>query len=194
MTLRSEFAKAPGNDRRFGELSKRWGWLLALGLLLIVLGLIGLSMEAALTIVSILYYGVLLLIAGGAQIAQAASCRGWQSILMHVLIALLYLGAGIICIVDPLAASAALTLLIAIALIAIGVARIVIALSARGGSNWLLLLLGGGLAVLLGLVIAAHWPFSGLWVIGLFVAIELIVQGWTCVMIALAARAYQKSA
>lgn len=60
----------------------------------------------------------------------------------------------------------------------IGVGRIVMAIQARGARSWVVLLLTGGLAVLLGLMIAVRWPVSGLWVIGLFVAIELIVQGW----------------
>ena len=37
-------------------------------------------------------------------------------------------------------------------------------------------------------MIAVRWPVTGLWVIGLFVAIEMIVNGWSCVFMALAAR------
>ena len=49
-------------------------------------------------------------------------------------------------------------------------------------------LLGGIAALALGFMIIARWPVSRLWVIGLFVAIELIVNGWSCVFIALAAK------
>lgn len=34
----------------------------------------------------------------------------------------------------------------------------------------------------------SEWPVSGFWVIGLFVAIELILNGWSYVFVALAAR------
>jgi uncharacterized membrane protein HdeD (DUF308 family) len=37
-------------------------------------------------------------------------------------------------------------------------------------------------------MILARWPVSGLWVIGLFVAIEMIFGGWTYIFIALGAR------
>ena len=37
-------------------------------------------------------------------------------------------------------------------------------------------------------MIVLQWPVSGLWVIGLFVAIELILNGWSYVFVALAAR------
>jgi len=43
-------------------------------------------------------------------------------------------------------------------------------------------------SIVLGGIIVLQWPVSGLWVIGLFVAIELILNGWSYVFVALAAR------
>ena len=57
-----------GGLDHFGDLSKRWGWLLALGIVFIVLGLIGIGMAFALTIASLIVFGVLLLIGGAVQI------------------------------------------------------------------------------------------------------------------------------
>jgi len=48
---------------------------------------------------------------------------------------------------------------------------------------------GGIAAIVLGALIAADWPGSSFFVIGLFIAIELIVNGWTMIALALAARA-----
>lgn len=70
----------------------------------------------------------------------------------------------------------------------IGILRIGMALQLRGFRNWIWPLLGGIIAILLGVMIVAGWPFSGLWVIGLFVAIEIIIDGWTCIVIALTAK------
>jgi uncharacterized membrane protein HdeD (DUF308 family) len=47
--------------------------------------------------------------------------------------------------------------------------------------------------VLGGLMILMEWPQSGLWIIGLFIAIELIFNGWSYVFVALAARASAKN-
>jgi uncharacterized membrane protein HdeD (DUF308 family) len=44
--------------------------------------------------------------------------------------------------------------------------------------------LDGAITLLLGLLVLAQWPVSGLWVIGLFVGIDLIFYG--CAWIALA--------
>jgi uncharacterized membrane protein HdeD (DUF308 family) len=84
----------------FGTLKKNWGWLLALGIVSIVLGTIGLYMTFALTLATVLFFGALILVGGLFQLIQAFSCKGWKSVLGHVLIALLYIAAGILIIKD----------------------------------------------------------------------------------------------
>ena len=172
----------------FGELRERWGWLLALGVLLVIFGTIGLGMEVVLTIASVLVYGVLALIGGVLQIVQAFRSRGWKSVTAHTAIGILYVLAGIVIWDDPLMASAVLTLVIAAALLAIGVVRVVVAIQHREMANWGWVLFGGIVAIVLGLIIAAHWPVSGLWVIGTFVAIEMLFNGWSLILVALAAK------
>lgn len=172
----------------FGELQKYWGWLLALGILCLILGTIGFWMTFGLTLASVLFFGVLLIVGGLSQLIQAFQCKGWKSVLWHVLIALLYVAAGIVIIVDPILASMTLTLMLAWILITVGVFRIIMAFQLRPVAGWFWPLLSGIVSILLGGMIIAQWPVSGLWVIGLFVAIELIFNGWAYVFIALAAR------
>jgi uncharacterized membrane protein HdeD (DUF308 family) len=175
----------------FGNLSQKWGWLLALGLIQLILGIIGLGMTFGLTLVTILVYGIFLLIGGGAQIVQIFVARGWKGIVMHLLIAVLYVLAGIIIIANPLAASLILTLFIGFVLLTTGVLRSIMAFRFKRFKNWFWPLLSGMVSILLGLMIINQWPVSGLWVIGLFVAVELMVNGWSSIMIALVARKAQ---
>jgi uncharacterized membrane protein HdeD (DUF308 family) len=167
---------------------KNWGWLLALGILFIVLGTIGLGMTFALTVASVLFFGVLLLIGGGAQFIEAFQHKGWKSTLWNILIALLYIVAGLMALYDPVGASVALTLVIAAALVTIGVFRIIMAFQLKPARGWWWPLLAGIASLVLGGLIFAEWPVTGLWVIGLFVAIEMIFHGWSYVTIALAAK------
>jgi uncharacterized membrane protein HdeD (DUF308 family) len=171
-----------------GDLIHNWGWLLALGLVLVALGTIGLGMTFWLTLATVFIFGIFLLIAGVLQLVQAIKCRGWRSVLWHVVIAILYVVAGLDIIEDPLRASALLTLLLGGALIGIGVVRIVMALQWRGFKNWIWPLIGGIAAIILGFMILTQWPISGFWVIGLFVSIEMIFSGWSYIIIALGAR------
>jgi uncharacterized membrane protein HdeD (DUF308 family) len=173
----------------FGALKKNWGWLLALGIVSIVLGTIGLYMTFALTLATVLFFGALILVGGVLQLIQAFSCKGWKGALGHVLIGLLYIVAGIVILKDPLLASGVLTLVLAGILIAVGVIRITMGIQHRkAASGWYWPVLSGVVSILLGGMIVAHWPVSGLWVIGLFVAIELILNGWSYVFVAVAAR------
>ncbi len=176
----------------FGNLRHTWGWLLALGLLFIILGTIGLGMSFAITMASMLFFGFLMLIGGGMQLGQAFKCHGWKSILWHVGIAILYVIGGIMFINDPTAASAILTFLFAGLLFAIGMLRILMAFHIKGVKGWWWPLLGGIASIILAILILAEWPSSGTWVIGLFIAIDMIMHGWSYIFIALAAKASAK--
>ena len=177
------------HERLFGELSLSWRWLLAVGVLSIILGVIGLGMTLMLTLASVLYFGVLITIAGAAQVVQAFKCSGWTSLLSHLVIGLLYLAAGIMVVCWPLLASVVLTWILAGILLVVGVLRLVIAVQHRALQGWLGAFLGGVVTIVIGLIILARWPLSSLWVIGLLIAVELIVKGWSEIFVALAARA-----
>ncbi|WP_020504299.1 HdeD family acid-resistance protein [Lamprocystis purpurea] len=184
-----EFAPLPAAEvALFGDLQKNWGWLLAVGILSIALGTIGLGASFGLTLITVLLFGWLLLVAGGFQLVDAFGCAGWKSVLGHVLTALLYILAGYLIVQDPLLASRSFTLIIAGVMIAVGVLRIWMAFQHRVAPGWIWAVLAGLLSILLGGIIIAQWPVSGLWVIGLFVAIELLLNGWAAVFVALAAR------
>jgi uncharacterized membrane protein HdeD (DUF308 family) len=177
----------------FGELRKKWGWLLALGVLLIALGTLGLWMSFAMTLATVMLFGALLVVGGVFQLLNAFQLKGWKSVLWHVLIALLYIAAGFVIFTDPVFASVGLTMALAWILIAVGLLRILMAIQLRPVSGWVWPLVSGLIAILLGGMILAQWPASGFWVIGLFVAIEMIVNGWSSVFVALAAREAAKA-
>lgn len=187
-----QLVEAPVVDTFFGDAKRNWGWLLALGILSIALGTIGLWMTFALTLAGVLLFGVLLLLGGIFQVVDAFKCRGWKGTALHVLIGLIYVAAGAIAVWDPLGAAVALTLLLGAAFIAVGVLRLVMAIQHRRARGWGWALAAGIISLLLGLLIIIGWPVSGLWVIGVFIALELIVNGWTYLFIALAARQMAK--
>lgn len=169
-------------------LQRGWGWLLGLGVLFIVLGSIGLSMVIGVTVASMFFLGVLLLIAGGSQTLDVIKSKEWKCALSHILVAMLYIAAGGLIIYDPLLASSVFTAAIAGVLIVIGVLRIWMAMILRSGEGWGWIFLAGLASLVLGILILLQWPFSGVWFIGLFISIELIICGWTYVFWAFALR------
>ena len=178
------------NDEVFGELKKNWAWMLSLGIVMVMLGVIGLGMTVLFNEIVVMYFGFLLLFGSGVQLMQAFRAEAWTGRVWHVLIALVYIVGGIIAVTEPVIAGMTLALLIAWTLIVIGVLRLFMGLQMRGANGWLWTLLGGVLSVVLGVMIINEWPQSGLWVIGLFVAIEILFAGWSQIMIALAAKNY----
>ncbi len=178
--------KTVGSD--LSRFKRGWGWILGLGILFLVLGIIGLGMVVGLTLASMFFFGILLIIAGLSHVVDVFKNCHWKGILGHALIAVLYIAGGCTVLYDPFLASTLITGILAGVLIVIGVTRIVMAITLKNAKGWGWLLLAGLSAIILGILIIAQWPISGLWVIGLFIAIEMIINGWTYIFIALALR------
>jgi uncharacterized membrane protein HdeD (DUF308 family) len=164
----------------FGDARKNWGWLLGMGVLSVVLGIVGLWMAVFLTLAGVLLFAVLLGAGGVVQLVDAFKCRDWKGTLINALIGLIYLAVGILMVFEPLRAAVALTLILGVAFIVIGLLR--------DSVGWGWALAGGVVSILLGVVVMAGWPVSGLWVIGVIIAVELLVNGWTYIFFGLAAR------
>jgi uncharacterized membrane protein HdeD (DUF308 family) len=88
----------------------------------------------------------------------------------------------------PRLAAVSLTLLLGSMFIAVGILRAIMAFQVKPAKGWWWPLVSGLISLLLGGLILAEWPQSGLFIIGLFIAIELIFNGWSYLFIALAAR------
>lgn len=89
---------------------------------------------------------------------------------------------------NPIQAELILTLIIAGILVLVGLTRVVMALGMRQSGSWFLPFVSGLISVVLGVMILVQWPVSGLWVIGLFVSVELIVNGWSYIFLGLRAK------
>jgi uncharacterized membrane protein HdeD (DUF308 family) len=77
--------------------------------------------------------------------------------------------------------------LMAIFFILTGIFRFILALWMRL-PNWGWECINGIVTMILGIIIWEQWPISGMWVIGLFIGIDLIISGWAWIMLSLAAR------
>ena len=176
-------------DQVSGKIRKNRGWLLFMGIVMVVLGTIGLTMEVSLTVVSVLYFGFLVVFGGVVMLIDAFKAGAWQSKIWHVLMALVYIAAGIVMIINPAASAVWITLFLAGFFVVTGVFRLIIGFQSRATvSSWGWIVFAGLISIALGGIIFAQWPVSGLWVIGMFVAIELIIQGFSMISIAWAAR------
>jgi uncharacterized membrane protein HdeD (DUF308 family) len=116
-------------------------------------------------------------IAGAAQTVHAA--RSWSGFLFDLLTGLLYLAAGIVLWLNPVGGAVTLTAILAVVLALDGVFRSILAFQVRPRTGWVWLLLGGIVSIILGLMIWRQLPSSALWILGLFLGLNLILSGLT---------------
>lgn len=184
-------ALAP-QDRNPSELLRHLplkpGWLIGLGIALIILGLVALGYIVGATVASVVYVGVLMAIGGVLQLVHAWSTKGWKGFLLWSLSGVLYLLAGVVAISNPLVGATILTLLFGAFLIASGVFRLWVWFQNRAqpGGGWLAF--SGLITLGAGLIIAAGWPGNSIWVLGLILGIDLLTQGWAILLLGLAVK------
>jgi uncharacterized membrane protein HdeD (DUF308 family) len=159
----------------------KWGWFVALGVLLLACSFIAFGNLFIATVVSVYYVGMLMLIGGVIYLVHAFQVRTWEHILTWVLSGLLYTIAGICAFANPVLTSTVLTLLLAVTLVVAGVLRIWVGRRLKSSRGWGWILFGGIVTVLAGVVIVIGWPVNSLWILGMFLAIDLFFQGWTLV-------------
>lgn len=168
-------------------LHKYWGGYLALGVLLVMLGTIAIGSSFLFTIASVMLFGWLLIIGGACSAGHAFWRKRWGGFFVDLLTGILYLVVGFMMVANTEQSAVTITLLIAMFLIFGGVFRIFAGLSVRlPHRGWIVL--NGIICLLLGISIWKSWPWSGFWVIGLFIGIEMIFNGYTLIMLSLAVR------
>ena len=167
-------------------LRAKWGWIVALGVVYVVAGFIALGSVVTATVASVFVVGVMMIVAGVAEIISAFQCKGWGKFLIWALLGVLYIVAGFITFENPLFAAVVLTLMLGAALVASGIVRIFLAFSMKRESPWKWLLLSSLVTMLLGLLILARWPVSGVYVLGIFLGVDLMMAGATWIGLGLA--------
>lgn len=170
-----------------------WAFLLAMGVALMIVGALAIGSSVIATFATVLVFGILMLLGAIFQVVTALWGRSWRGFFLHLLGGVLYLIAGLFMIENPLEAAQSLTFLIAACLLVGGIFRIGLALAERF-EGWGWVLLNGVISVILGVGIWRQWPLDGVWVIGLFVGIEMLFSGLSWVMLGLAVRSGRKAA
>src|SRR5262245_7087252 len=102
-------------------LRAKWGWILALGIVYVVAGWVALGIVVMATVASVFVVGLMMIVAGVAEIINAFQLKGWGSFLLWALLGALYIFAGFITFQNPLFAAVVLTLILGAALVASGI-------------------------------------------------------------------------
>lgn len=165
-------------------------WFIGIGVVLLILGGIAFVDTVVTTLASIIVIGFLLIFSGVAYLAQSFAHRDVEGSRFWItaLMGFLYVLGGILLIQEPATGSVFLTAFLAGCLMASGVMRALWAAGHRYVANWWTLILSAVVALLTGVLIFVTLPWSGLWLIGTFIAIELIFGGISALSFGLSLR------
>lgn len=158
------------------------GWLMALGILNIVLGIFAVIFTGFSTYISVLYIGWLLTFSGLATLyfaLQLKRINGHGSSFIFGVLAVVF---GILMLRDPLHNALFLTMLAATFIFISGVVNLVSCFFAPfKGRRWMVFTSSASIAC--GIMIYAQMPESGTWVLGTLFGIYLVLNGMTQVQI-----------
>jgi uncharacterized membrane protein HdeD (DUF308 family) len=177
---------AQGNPGAYDPL-RHWGWFAVAGVLLLTLGLYAAVDVVVATAATVLLVGTLMVVAGIAQVVVAIRADRWQETLFSILAGVFYIVAGLLAFANPILASAVITILLAVTLLASGVARIAFGLRVRPSAGWGWTVAAGVVSLIAGALIAVGWPGT-IWVIGFILALDIAGQGGALLVTALALR------
>jgi uncharacterized membrane protein HdeD (DUF308 family) len=172
---------------------KNWIWFFLWGMILIILGVCAIGAATFTTLLSVVFLGFIILISGMIIILDSFTFwRKRKGFLLHLLMGILYIVVGFMLINSPLAGSISLTLLLGLFYLVLGLFRLYYSFSLRA-PRWGWNFFNGLISALLGMLILMSWPESSLYIIGLFVGIDLLFCGWAYVMAALGAKSMLRS-
>ena len=169
-------------------IKKAGGWLIAIGVLFIILGIMAIAEPLVAGLAIAFVVGWLLIIGGVMHFVAAFGGGGAWRVIVQLLIGLVYLVGGVYFLTHTLLGLGTLTLLLAGIVLVEAVFEIVAYFRTRekGGSSWLLF--NAIITLLVGGLIWFHWPSSSVWAIGTLVGVNLLMTGISRLMVGVAAR------
>jgi uncharacterized membrane protein HdeD (DUF308 family) len=173
------------------KLHQSWGWLLALGLVLILFG--GLILTTPLGVVTAsltteIWIAAALVAAGVLQLMHGMKSGDWSHASWQVLGGIISIIGGVLIFVYPTIGLLSLTMIIAITLVAQGITSLLVSggVADWSGRRWLIL--SAVISIVAGLLILFDLPSSAGWTLGTIVGAALLLQGVSLTLLSLEVR------
>ncbi len=165
-----------GNDLVRHQLHENRKWYLGLGIVLTLFALVLLASLPFATLSVVFLFGILMMIGGILHFVAAFKIFEGGTRWLWALFGVLYLVAGYYAFSTPVKTAIVLTNLLAIVLIVAGIIRIFSAIIFKVYQGWGWILFSGLLTLVTGIMILKS-PDAPFWVLGLFLAIDVLFQG-----------------
>jgi uncharacterized membrane protein HdeD (DUF308 family) len=157
--------------------------VVALGIVLVGVGMVALISSLTATLASVLLFGTLLIVGGITQLVLAFSSRGFSGIALHLILGLLSIITGVLFLRAPMMGAGALTLMVAAWLMVSGFGQAIHAAVEKFPHRGMAFF-GGIVGALLGTILLASFPESSLWFLGMYLGVQFVMQGITWLSVA----------
>lgn len=170
-------------------LKEHWQLFVVQGVILVILGALAVAVPQIASVAVAAFIGWLLFFAGGLRalsLIRSPHAPGyWSSLLLAILTAIL----GLVLALFPIQGAVTLTILLVAYFIVHGIASFIFAFSVKQDtSRWVLIVLSGIIDLILAGLVIAGWPSTAIWVLGLYVGINMLFTGFAFIFAALGAR------
>ncbi len=171
------------------NIKKSIGWVIALSVGLIVVGILTILTPVVASAFFTGVIGWIAIISGVIMIVEAFQSKPVRGFWLNLVVGILYVIAGFYILFNLAAAMLTLTLAFGVLFVVEGIFTIIMAFVNRAGHRmfWLVAF-NGVVTLILGIMVLNRWPFSALWLIGLYAGISLLMSGISLLLAALAAR------
>lgn len=179
------------DDRHLPQFGKNANRFLIWGIVLLILGCLAISAATFTTLVTVVFLGFIIFLSGATMAIDTLTFwwNKWGGFFIHGIIAILYMLVGLMLILNPIEGSISLTFLLGVFYIIAGIFRLFFSFALRL-PHWGWGFFNGLVSLLLGVLILLNWPEASLFIIGLFVGIDLVVSGIAYIMASLAAKRF----
>jgi uncharacterized membrane protein HdeD (DUF308 family) len=174
-----------------GRLHHSWGWLLALGVVLILFG--GLILTTPLGVVTAtltteIWIAAALVVGGVLQLAHGLKTTNWSGRAWQMLGGVAFIVGGVLAFVYPQLGLESITMIVAVTLVAQGITSLLVSggFPEWTGRKWLIL--SAVLSVVAGLLVLFDLPSSAGWTLGTIVGAVLMLQGVSLTLLGLEVR------
>src|SRR5271157_4847331 len=110
------------------EMIHHWGWFLAFGIVLLLLGIAAIVRSVTATVASMYFFGWMLVLASIFEFVSAFMVGNWGGFFLHLLVAILFGIVGVMMLVKPVMSAETLTLVMSVFFLIAGLFQLISAL------------------------------------------------------------------
>jgi uncharacterized membrane protein HdeD (DUF308 family) len=171
-----------------GQLKKRSGWDIFMGVLTAALGVLLIIYPLVAAAITTIVIGSILIIVGIVDIVLALRSHTAGRFFLRLILGVAYGFVGFLLLAFPLWGVAVLTVVLGVLLLVEAGMATALGFQMRPAAGWGWFLFDAVITAILGVLILYHWPASAVWAIGTLVGAAVLVRGITRIAVSIALR------